>query len=110
MSVKRNEVHDDPIKNSRHEPHGFFFPVKDKVCTNLTTSTKPTIVGIDIQNRDYISLTWSDGRSSRFHHMQLRSFCLCPQCQHETGQRLVNSADIQAEPNIEEIYRKSFCV
>jgi hypothetical protein len=43
MSVKRNEVHDDPIKNSRHEPHGFFFPVKDKVCTNLTTSTKPTV-------------------------------------------------------------------
>ncbi|KAF1334351.1 Gamma-butyrobetaine dioxygenase, partial [Globisporangium splendens] len=62
------------------------------------------LLGMDIQTRDYISLKWTDGRISRFHLMHLRSWCLCSECQHETGQRLVNSSDIDPDLEIEDIF------
>uniref|UniRef100_K3WUI5 TauD/TfdA-like domain-containing protein n=1 Tax=Globisporangium ultimum (strain ATCC 200006 / CBS 805.95 / DAOM BR144) TaxID=431595 RepID=K3WUI5_GLOUD len=68
------------------------------------------LLGMDIQTRDYISLKWTDGRISRFHLMHLRSWCLCPECQHETGQRLVNSSDIDPDLEIEDIFIKGSTV
>lgn len=62
---------------------------------------------MDIQARDHITLNWTDARVSRFHLHHLRSWCLCSTCQHETGQRLVNSADIPLNPEIEDIFGQS---
>lgn len=66
------------------------------------------LVGMDIQNRDFIALKWDDGRRSNFHLLHLRSWCLCPECQHSTGQRLVNAADIAPSQDIDDIYRTSY--
>lgn len=63
------------------------------------------LVGMDIQSRDFIGLKWDDGRRSNFHLLHLRSWCLCPECQHSTGQRLVNAADIAPSQDIDDIYR-----
>lgn len=60
---------------------------------------------MDIQNRDFIALKWDDGRRSNFHLLHLRSWCLCSACQHSTGQRLVNSADIAPSQDIDDIFR-----
>ncbi|KAJ0412853.1 hypothetical protein ATCC90586_002483 [Pythium insidiosum] len=59
---------------------------------------------MDVQHRDFIGLKWSDGHISKYHLQHLRSWCLCPACQHETGQRLVNSADIAEELEIRDMF------
>lgn len=62
---------------------------------------------MDIQARDHISLKWTDGRVSRFHLLHLRTCCLCPECQHATGQRLVNASEIDPNLEIEDIFSAS---
>lgn len=62
---------------------------------------------MDIQARDHITLEWTDARVSRFHLRHLRAWCLCPSCQHETGQRLVNSSDVDPNLEIEDIFSAS---
>lgn len=64
------------------------------------------LLSMDIQSRDFISLKWNDGRVSKYHLLHLRSWCLCPSCQHETGQRLVNAADIGDKLEIRDIFIK----
>jgi DUF971 family protein len=60
---------------------------------------------MDVQHRDFISLRWNDGKTSKFHLLHLRTWCPCPECQHSTGQRLINSSEIDAEKlDIADIY------
>lgn len=63
---------------------------------------------MDVQHRDYISLRWTDGRSSKFHLLHLRTWCPCPECQHSTGQRLINCSEIDPDKlDIVDIYGAS---
>ncbi|TMW62878.1 hypothetical protein Poli38472_005496 [Pythium oligandrum] len=64
------------------------------------------LVSMDLMNRDFITLKWSDGHASQFHLLHLRTWCPCPECQHETGQRLVNSADIPENLEINDMFVK----
>ncbi|DAZ99677.1 TPA: hypothetical protein N0F65_001914, partial [Lagenidium giganteum] len=103
-------------EHSMHTGATFTLHDTDEVCKFLNKliefgreqqQAKPAILGLDIQHRDHISLNWNDGKCSKFHLVHLRSWCLCPSCQHETGQRLVNYADINHDDiGIEDIFVK----
>lgn len=73
-------------------------------CADLDATQ---LLGMDIQERDHISLKWTDGRVSRYHLHHLRAWCLCSECQHETGQRLLNSSDVSPDLEIEDIFSAS---
>jgi DUF971 family protein len=56
------------------------------------------LAGVDVQHRDLISLRWNNFKTSKFHLLHLRTWCRpCPECQHSTGQRLINRSEIDAE-------------
>jgi gamma-butyrobetaine hydroxylase len=38
-----------------------------------------------------LEVTWDDGHESRFHAIWLRDNCCCPDCRHESGQRLLDT-------------------
>ncbi|GLE07915.1 hypothetical protein PINS_up018744 [Pythium insidiosum] len=73
---------------------------------NRGSDSSAKLLSMDVQHRDYIALKWSDGRNSKYHLLHLRSWCLCPACQHETGQRLVNSADVAEDLEIRDMFVK----
>ncbi|OQR86353.1 hypothetical protein ACHHYP_10643 [Achlya hypogyna] len=50
-----------------------------------------------------VQLEWSDGHTSQLHAVHLRAWCTCPQCQHSTGQRLVNISDVPKNPTIADL-------
>ncbi|KAL8011661.1 putative Type I phosphodiesterase/nucleotide pyrophosphatase/phosphate transferase [Plasmopara halstedii] len=65
------------------------------------------LLGVDVQHREFIILRWQDGKRSKFHLLHLRTWCPCPQCGHLTGQRIINSSDIDKEwLDIEKVYVK----
>ncbi|CAK4073507.1 unnamed protein product [Aphanomyces euteiches] len=54
--------------------------------------------------QDKLHVAWSDGHSTNFDLVHLRAWCTCPQCQHSTGQRLVNISDTPVAPRIDKIH------
>lgn len=58
-----------------------------------------------MQHREFITLRWQDGKRSKFHLLHLRTWCPCPQCGHSTGQRVINSSEIDKDNlDIEKLY------
>jgi [2-(trimethylamino)ethyl]phosphonate dioxygenase len=45
-----------------------------------------------------LELDWSDGHHSAFHSVWLRDNCACPECRHESGQRLLDTRQIADRP------------
>jgi gamma-butyrobetaine dioxygenase len=41
-----------------------------------------------------LRVAWDDGHESRFHAIWLRDNCRCPECRHESGQRLLDTRAI----------------
>jgi gamma-butyrobetaine hydroxylase len=41
-----------------------------------------------------VRITWDDGHESTFHAIWLRDNCPCPECRHESGQRLLDTRSV----------------
>jgi len=41
-----------------------------------------------------VTVAWPDGSRSRFHALWLRDNCPCPECRHESGQRLLDTRSL----------------
>ncbi|GMF33112.1 unnamed protein product [Phytophthora fragariaefolia] len=66
------------------------------------------LLGVDVEQREYMTLRWQDGKRSKFHLLHLRTWCPCPECSHPTGQRVVNCAEIdQNDLDIEKVFGTS---
>src|SRR5712692_6630104 len=48
------------------------------------------------QDDGRLVIDWADGHHSVFHYIWLRDNCLCAQCRHSNGQRLLDTAAIPA--------------
>ncbi|KAF0689995.1 Aste57867_18585 [Aphanomyces stellatus] len=85
----------------------------NSVCRHLTAarrglalpSMRPfsSIVSAGVEQNNKLRVAWADGHSSSFDLFHLRAWCTCPQCQHSTGQRLVNIADAPAAPRVDSV-------
>lgn len=63
--------------------------------------------GVDVRHREFIILRWQDGKMSKYHLLHLRTWCLCPQCGHPTGQRLINCSEVNKSGlDIEKVFVK----
>ena len=55
------------------------------------------------QYKNHISVLWTDGEQSTFHHTFLRTACGCVQCKHPSGQKIISPATVPAVNDISQL-------
>ncbi|RLO01669.1 hypothetical protein DYB28_015325, partial [Aphanomyces astaci] len=59
--------------------------------------------GVATASADKLDIEWTDGLRSSVDLFHLRAWCTCPQCEHSTGQRLLNITDAPLAPRVSSV-------
>ncbi|ETV68509.1 hypothetical protein, variant [Aphanomyces astaci] len=71
--------------------------------SNLRAFSSVVYAGVATASADKLDIEWTDGLRSSVDLFHLRAWCTCPQCEHSTGQRLLNITDAPLAPRVSSV-------